>query len=228
MGTAWRSVRTAWRSMGTAWRSVGPAGGPWSQAGVPGPAGGRDAGRMLMGGTGAAAAPGPDTPRCRLICPRQKGGLGAAAANADEGLRAGIPGVTVRRRRSRLLPGSPLALPGWGSSGTAAGTPPCWGHCPCAPQSTHPGAAQGGCGLVSAPPGQLSAAPAARTGLPGTRGSCRMSWGSASWDDMSSSHLLFHPTPSPATSGVPALLIPLHVPPSRCSPELCAGTLQRS
>lgn len=34
-----------------------------------GPGGGR--GAMLTAGTGAA---GPDTPRCRLICPRQKGG----------------------------------------------------------------------------------------------------------------------------------------------------------
>lgn len=62
--------------------SLGVREARWGSRGWPG----GDAGRMLMAGTGAAAAPGPDTPRCRLICPWQKAELGAAAANANEGL----------------------------------------------------------------------------------------------------------------------------------------------
>lgn len=60
---------------------------------------------------------------------------------------------------------------------------PCWDPSPKQP----PRGAVGWCH----PPGQLTA----RTGSPGTRGSCWRLWTSPSWDDLSSSHLLFHHQP---------------------------------
>lgn len=70
--------------------SRGASGESLGASGRPG-----DAGCMLMlagaGGDGksrgsAASAAAPTRRGCRVICPRQKGGLGGDAANANEGL----------------------------------------------------------------------------------------------------------------------------------------------
>lgn len=103
-------------------------------------------------------------------------------------------------------------------------------HCPCAPPSDAPTQEHptGAVGLVSAPSPSAQHHPAVRTGSAGTQDSCRMPWGSPSWDYSGFSHLLFHPVSSPGhIRGSLALFTPPPSPPTLTSEPQGLGAPQQ-
>lgn len=119
MGPAWGSIGTAWSSMGTAWGSVGPA---WGSRGQPG--------AMLMPAQERRQRRGPTRRGAALSVPGRREGSGQPRRMQMRGCRSRNTWGDTRQSRSRLLPGPPTRC--------RDPPPPCWGHCPCAPQSTHP------------------------------------------------------------------------------------------
>lgn len=207
----------------------GEPGGRCRQAGGRAAAPG-DAGCMPMladaGGDGKnrGSAASAAAPTCRgrcVICPRQKGGLGGDASNANEGLLVTeISRVTIRWQELPPACVPPRTASRWesiaGGQAQQPRVPPSAGSTAHVPPVMHPPRSIPGGLWAGSQPTRPSPRhrPAARTGSPSTQGLCRTPWGSPSWDYTGFSHLLFHPASSPGhVRGSLALFIPLHLHP---------------